>query len=502
SEEVKQLDNELEKLRQEIAYQQKLLGVNKEKLNYLNKQQEFTAATEKIELSKGILNSQTIKDITLFQFEQRKDIALEETNIQKELKKLNKDLNLLNRKRKKLTASSPRNIEASVFLDKKENGKTQIRLVYLVNNAGWAPTYNFYAKENESKVKVEFNARIQQLSGENWNNVQLNLSNATPALSAFAPGLSPFRLSLSPGEGNVGNASSGEDLKTMTKNLSKQMKAASKKQLEAKSWKETEESTWEMNQAANEFQNLELIAKGEDLGYLRSESLKDTSSPSVNYTLSSPVSLSSKRDQQLIKVNSYELNSNFYNVATPLLTSYVFKESEIENTSSETILEGPVSAYLDGRFVGKGEVSNVAVGQTFIMGFGIDTQIRAKRELIDKKEKILGGNKELTFNVRIILENFYKKPMQLRILDRIPAEDEKDNIRITLDLKGNNLSTDELYTRYERPKGLLRWDLELEPESSAAKSKLLEYKYKLEFDKNLSITLPSNQKNDQMKTEF
>lgn len=505
SEEVRKLDEDIEKKNLEINFQNKMLVVNQQKISYLNKQQEFVTVTEKIELSRGILNSQTVKDITIFQFEQRKDLAIEEAKIAEEIKKLEKERNLLQRKRKQLTSSSPRTMEASVFLDKIGTGKTTIRLVYLVSNAGWAPTYNFYAKENENKIKVEFNARIQQLTGENWDGVNLTLSNATPALSAVAPGLSPFRLSLSQGQSGYASgfaSAGGDDLKALSKNVAKQMQDASKKQLEAQSWSETEESSWELNRAANEYQNLEFIAKDEDLSYLKREASADTSSPSVSYTLKSPVSLASKKDQQLIKVSKFELDAKFYNVATPLLTSYVFKESEIENTSQNTMLEGPVSAYLDDRFVGKGDIPNVAVGQNFVMGFGIDTQLRVRRELFDKKEKILGGNKEITFNVRIILENFYKKNMELRVLDRIPAQDEKENVRITLDLKNNNLSKDELYDRYEKPKGLLRWDLELKGESSGAKSKTLEYLYKIEFDKNLNVALPTTQKNDQMKNEF
>ena len=88
------------------------------------------------------------------------------------------------------------------------------------------------------------------------------------------------------------------------------------------------------------------------------------------------------------------------------------------------------------------------------------------------------------------------------MLDRIPVEDEKENVRITLDLKNNTLSADELYQQYERTKGILRWDLALQPESAASKSKTLDYSYKLEFDKNLQVSLPSPAKADQMRTEF
>ncbi|MBP9886831.1 MAG: mucoidy inhibitor MuiA family protein [Leptospiraceae bacterium] len=492
------LDEKIEKTNLDSARITKLLEVNRLKLNFLTKQEDFIAATEKVELSKGILNADTMKQLTLFNFDQKKDLALEELKLQEDIRLLQKEKDVLQRERKQLAKTSLKSMDASVFLDKVGSGKTEIRLYYLVQNASWTPIYNFYSKLGGKTVRVEFNARVQQVTGENWDNVNLTLSNATPALSALAPGLSPFRISLS----NLGNTLGPEDLKSASQGVSKKMSAAYNKQIGAQNWSETQEGSWAMNSAANEYQNLELLAKDEDLNILKKDSKQNASSPSVSFSLKAKASFQSKTDQQLVKVDKSELPAKFYNVAIPLLTSYAFREAEIENEGFDNLLEGPVSVYLDEKFVGHGEISNVAKGQSFVMGFGVDTQIRARRELYEKKEKILGGNKELTFKVRVILENFSKKSNDLRVLDRIPAEDEKENVRITLDLKNNTLSTDELYQQYERTKGILRWDLGLQPESSASKSKTFDYSYKLEFDKNQQVSYPTPAKADQMRSEF
>ena len=492
------LDEKIEKANNDSIRLSKLIEVNRLKLSFLTKQEDFIATTEKVELSRGILNADTMKQLTLFNFDQKKELALEELKLQEDIKILQKEKDLLLRERKQLVKTSLKSIDASIFIDKIGSGKCEIRLYYLVQNAGWSPIYNFYSKLGSKTVRVEFNARIQQVSGENWDNINLTLSNATPALSALAPGLSPFRISLS----NLGNSLGQEDLKSASQGVSKKMSAAYNKQIGAQSWNETQEGSWAMNSAANEYQNLELLAKDEDLNILKKDAKQNSSAPSVSFLLKSKVSFLSKTEQQLVKVEKSELPAKFYNVAIPLLTTYVFREAEIENDGFENLLEGQVSVYLDEKFVGHGEISNVAKGQSFVMGFGVDTQIRARRELYEKKEKILGGNKELSFKVRVILENFSKKPTDLRVLDRIPVEDEKENVRITLDLKNNTLSADELYQQYERTKGILRWDLALQPESAASKSKTLDYSYKLEFDKNLQVSLPSPAKADQMRTEF
>ncbi len=495
---VKELDEKIEKISSDISRINRLIQVNQSKVVYLTKQEDFAAATEKQEMTRGVLNPDVVAKITLFHFDQKRELANEEFQLQSDLKKLNKEKDHLQRQRNQLAKTTPRLLEASVFVEKTGQGTAQIKLFYLVQNAGWNPVYNIYSKTGEKNVTTEFNAKIQQFSGENWENVQITLSNATPALSAAAPSLSPFRLSLSTGPSGYVTG----DLRAATQNAAKKMSIATQRQMGAQNWDESAESGWAMNSAANEFQNLEIMAKDEDLNLLKKELKGEQSSPSVSFPLKGKLSLSSKNEQQLVKVEKFTMPAKFYNVATPLLTNYVFREAEILNESLETLLEGPANVYLDERYVGKAEISNIAKGQNFIMGFGIDSQIKAKRELVEKKEKILGGNKEITFKVRIILENFYKKNMDLRVLDRIPAEDEKENIRITLDLKANSLSRDEQYTQYERPKGILRWDTALSGESSAGRAKVIEYTYKLEHDKNLGVTAPSAQKTDQMRLEF
>ena len=495
NEEIKKINAEIEQTQNEMNKINKLISINSLNMNYLTKQEEFVVNTEKVELSKGILNSQTVKEITSHHFTERQRLALEELKLKEDLQKFSKQKDQLQRQRQQFNKSNLKSREAIIFLDKNQSGKTEIRLSYLINNSGWTPVYNFYAKESDKKIKVELNAIIAQVSGENWENVNLTLSNASKGQSSNPPVLSPFKVSL-------GSAASNYDFKNLSNSVAKKMDEAYKQQSQVSNSDQSLENNWELNKAAGEMQNLELMAKDEDLNILKRESAQVFSTPTVNYSIKGKVNLPSKTDQQMVKVDRFELTGQFYNVSIPLLTSYIYREAEIENSSSETLLAAQANAYLDEKFVGKAEISNVASGQSFIMGFGIDSQIRAKRELVDKKEKILGGNKELNFNIRISLDNYSKKVISLRVLDRIPAEDQKENIRITLDLKNNLLSKDELYERYEKQKGILRWDTKLDVDSAGNKSKLIEYMYKLEFDKNLNVNLPSNTKTEEMRNEI
>ncbi len=494
SDEIKKLNQDMEQTIREINKLNKLFLINTQNLAYLSKQEEFTIQNEKLEISKNVLNPETLKELTKFHFAERQRLGLEEVKLKEDLQNLNKLKDQQTRNRQQHTKTNLKNLEASIFLEKQNSGKVDLKIYYLVNKATWTPVYNFYAKENDKKIKVELNAIIEQLSGENWENINIILSNATKGLSSIPPSLSPFKVTL-------GASYQINDIKNQTQGIAKKMGDAYTRQSNSANFDESIQGSWELNKAANELQSLELIAKDDDLNVLKKENPVLQSSPVVNYAIKGKISLPSKKVDQIVKVDRFDLNGNFYNVAIPLLTNFIYREAEIENTSTEAMLQANGNVYLDEKFVGKGEVSNVAVGQIFTMGFGIDSQLRAKRELLDKKEKILGGNKEINFQVRISLDNYSKKTHPIRILDRIPQEDSKENYRITFDTK-LPLSKEEIYERYERIKGILRWDLNLAPEVNAGKSKLIEYSYKMEFDKNLNINISTTQKEQEMKEEF
>ncbi|MCP5494272.1 MAG: mucoidy inhibitor MuiA family protein [Leptospiraceae bacterium] len=482
---INDLDNKIENVRNNIQKIKILQSALKKKINYLTKQEKFITTTEKIELSRGILNTNTMKSMTLFNFEQREKLALDEFKYSLDIKALQKELTLLQKQRMEMNKGTTKKREAIVFVEKKTSGKSSVFLNYLVRDSGWSPLYNIRAKKESNSFELEFNARIHQISGEDWDNIELTLSNASPSLSAVGPGISPFRINLSR---NVPQQQI-QDLSAVSRSINQKLEVAREKQQEARNWQETQGYNWEMNRAANEYQNLELVADDEDISILNKESESSHSTPSVSYSLKGKVSLASQKDPQLVTVENVKLNGKLYNVATPILTNFVYREAEIENNQVEELLAGSVNVYLDDSFVGNAEIPNVAKGQSFVTGFGIDSQIKTRRALVERKEKILGGNKELDFHIRIYVENFYDKKSLLRVADRIPISLKDGELRVTLVSNTSPLSTDELYVQEEKPKGILRWELEIPGNTSGKKSQVIEYSYKLEFDKNLNINL-------------
>ncbi len=239
--------------------------------------------------------------------------------------------------------------------------------------------------------------------------------------------------------------------------------------------------------AANQFQDLELASGRNLVSTLQAGDSEQGEGPSLSYSLAAPVSVASRSDQQMVQIFQRTFESRFYYVATPVLSRHVYREAELTNGSDQDLLAGPTAAYLEGRFVGCGEIPTVARGQMFVPGFGADPQLRARRELVDKTESIQGGNRKLEFKYRLIVENYQDQAVRVRIYDRLPDCEGSPDIRVALaDLK-DPLDTDPLYLRRERPKGILRWDLPVPAGAVREKARIVEYGFSVEFDRNFQL---------------
>ncbi len=194
-EEVRKLDEEIEGVSDKIALNQKTQELMAKRTEYLDKLEGFVAPEAKIEVSKGVLNAEALEKITKFSFENRSKVATELVAALREGRDLQKQKQLLERKRAELTNGANRTVrEAVLFLEARAEGKQTVSLSYLVSGCGWSPSYTYRGDKDRKEVRVEYNGLIQQMSGEDWKDVELTLSTASPALSATAPGLAPFEV--------------------------------------------------------------------------------------------------------------------------------------------------------------------------------------------------------------------------------------------------------------------------------------------------------------------
>jgi uncharacterized protein (TIGR02231 family) len=241
------------------------------------------------------------------------------------------------------------------------------------------------------------------------------------------------------------------------------------------------------NAFASEMQVLDLVAAERP-----QKSPADPASPALNeglsvtYAVAARTTLPSRSDRQLIQIASLTLKGDFYRIAAPVLTSYVYQEASLVNDSGLVMLAGPVATYVAGEFVGHGELPTIAAGERFTVGLGIDSSLRAARELVDKKQTIQGGNRVVELEYRLTLENFGATPAAVRLVDRLPATSGSE-IKVTLGKSSQEPLAAPGGVDADRKKGLLRWDVQAPPQTAGTAALAVDYRFTLEYDKQMVV---------------
>ena len=515
-EEVRELDRQILETQGQLDLTQKQQALLAKRTEYLAKLEGFVAPTAQTDLSKGVLDAEALERLTTFTFAQHEKIAADEVQLAKTARELAEQIELLNRQRAEITAGAARTLrQAVLFVQKNGEEPAELRLTYLVNNCGWSPAYTMRAGADRKQVRVEYNALIHQLTGEDWNDVELTLSTASPTLSAAGPGLAPFHVTLSADPGNQTPAPDAEGQQAANfygRGLSKgqmidQLAGLNSQRdefnfavMNCPTFVDANTLNWKLNDAVCSVQQLEINGDSTTLGVLRADSSDDRDGPSLTYQLRGGASLASRSDQQMVRIMQTDLKSEFYHVAVPVLTSFVYREAKLVNSSDEDLLAGPMTAYLDGRFVGQGEIPSVARGESFVLGFGADPQLRSRRELVEKQDSVQGGNRETRFEYRLVVENFSSEPTPVRVIERLPNAERGADIRITLGETSDPVSEDKLYQRDERPMGILRWDVEAAANASGETARVIDYKYTAEYDRKYVVS--SSASKQQLQEEF
>ncbi len=495
--EVRAIDEKIRNTQDQLLRVAQRRQVNVEYKAFLASLEQFASSSTSSDLHRGLLNADTLKTLALFLLEQRSRLAEDELTLSLEHRTLNEQDEVLQRERQVLTGTSARTArEAVVFLNVSAQGGTTMRLRYLVNGANWSPSYTVRAGAARDGVTLEYYALIQQMSGEDWNEVNMVLSTATPSLVAMAPEMTPLTVALTSEDAGSQGRRKRDQVEDEKKELFKARNVAGQMQQmqqhasitgkSASKNNDLEEFDIQLNRLANEEQLDDILSLGKVVRSKDRAIPVNHDGPTVIYTLASRTILPSRSDQQQVQIASMQLPGEFYLLAAPVLTNYVYEEASVRNMTKMVLLAGPASTYVDGQFVGHGEIPTVTTGEEFTVGLGIDSSLRATRELLERNDTIQGGNRLVEFAYSISLENFGETARVVRVMDRIPTGRESE-IKVSLASSPSDHATQTTAQSADRKKGILRWDIEVPADATGLKAKSFEYRFKLEYDKGLSI---------------
>lgn len=500
-EEVRKLEAKIKEVNRKVQQLQGEVKINEANAAFLIKLEAFTAATMSQLTEKGQLDSEKVIALANFIRETRTKSQKELLLLQQQIEDATAELQFTQRLMAEKSGGVVRTErDAVIVLDKTKPGGGTIKLNYLVQNARWYPQYKLRAgTKDKDPVQVEYLASMTQNTGEDWSGVAVTLSTAQPHLNAAPPDLRTLEVALGgngltsfQGQGGKGQAGQApgipappgtanlRDLTEQSKNLRSQAQLNYNNKEDAAGAKVANEAA-----ALEQFRDL-LVSK-EDIGKVDIVADGMAGGSSVTYRIKDKITLPSRNDDQLLEIARLELAPKFYYKAVPILTPNVYRIADLTNTTDLVLLPGEATMYLGTDFVGQTRLPLVAIGKPFTVGFGVDPQIQATRQLIDKSRTIQGGNQILTFKYRTLISSYKTTPVEVQLWDRMPHAEAQQTIVVSLTKGDAELSKDPLYVRDEKPRNLLRWDLKVEPKQNGEKALSVEYEFKLELALNVNI---------------
>ncbi len=533
-EEIRALDQKVTEAQEAIEQLQRETQTVQQNLQLLDKLEQFSASALSQMNEKGMLNADAVTGLSDYIMAKRGALAARSVAIGQEVRANQEAAQYLQRQRAEVAGSSDRTVrEATVVVDRggaMGAADGTVRLNYLVNAAGWRPQYKLRADGEGKAVRVEYLAAVSQGTGEDWADVELALSTARPLLNAAPPELNALAVV-------VGGAGEMNTPQQAQAGPNFNLEQAGKLKQEAKQLRDAADTAYGQrqdvargnrayNEAAAAEQTSEYLfadAKDEaDRGKGRSgasafgggaggaggSGASDDAGPAVTFRLPSRLTVPWRDEEQLLEVARLGMTPDWSYKAVPLLTPNVYRLATLTNpkaaggasrpaTGSATnaasaaggvvLLPGEAAMYLGDDFVGRTNLPLVAVGETFTVGFGVDPQLRAARQLVDKTSAVQGGNQVRKFEYRLVIESYKAEAAAVQLWDRLPVAEDADAVNVRLTSPGRELSTDPAYVRLDRPQNLLRWDLSVPAGANGEKAETVTYQFEMAYDRNRTI---------------
>jgi hypothetical protein len=503
--EVRAKEEEIKTLQAEAQRIQKQIQISKQNSEFLQKLENFTAATMQGLAEKGMLNGETTIALSKYVIETRSTTGTSEVSDEQALQQNAEALAFAQRQLAELSAGSSRTeIDAVIVVDKAGAAAGSVRLHYLVNAATWRPQYRIRAETDQDPVSLEYLGAIEQQTGEDWNDVRVTLSTAQPSLNATVPDLTPLDLAVTeieegeefsfdqPSGGGMGGMrgvmggmagmGSGGSLEQSLASQASNYRGQAQQALIGNDVKTGGEF---LNQAAALDQTHELLAPGNE-EKAKAAAGEAGAAPTVTHHLPGKLNIPSRRDPLLVEVARQDMKAEFFAKAVPVLSPRVYRMAKLANSGESVLLPGEATMYVGSDFVGRMTMPLVAVGEPFTVGFGVDPQLQVGRRLVKKSRSIQGGNQVHDYEFRITLRSFKKVPVQFQVWDRLPKAD-AENVAVSLSTTTTNLSTDTIYERTARADNILRWDVSVPPGLPVDQPKTITYEFKLEYAKGVMI---------------
>lgn len=312
----------------------------------------------------------------------------------------------------------------------KESKKVDLNIEYIVNGAGWVPTYDIRVSDLSEPIKLDYKAQVFNNTGLRWENVNFVLSTSDPRKSATAPSLSPW----------------------VIKN-----NAYRKPQEQVQYYGNGNVNRKQLNKDGMVYEEIEIPQLA------------------MEFKIGEKYTIPSDAKPYVVDVTAFDLNASYKHFAVPKIEEAVFLLARVTGWEDLNLIEGNSNIYFGNNFIGESYINPNGVHDTLDISLGRDNKVsiirEKKRDYTDNK--IIGGSKKDYLEYDITVKNTRKTGIEIEILDQVPISGD-DDISIESSVSSNVMQNTKT--------GQLTWNKKL----GSGESQKMELKFTIKYPKNMS----------------
>jgi uncharacterized protein (TIGR02231 family) len=353
------------------------------------------------------------------------------------------------------------NVEAGSPLD------ADLTIRYQVANANWAPIYDARlatgSKTAAPKLTLARRAAITQRSGENWDNVTLQLSTSRPSEGASAPSIDTQIVEFEP------------EYKPVP------VPAPMARMEKSKMARDTRQDMDAAGMAENDPVATAALTPPPPPEPINEQVATLTSAPfEATFAVPGKVTVIGTGEAKRVVLMTDELEPALTSRTVPKAEPNAYLYAKLKIAKGTPLLPGRVYLFRDGTFVGTGDLPLLPPGEEHDLGFGLDDQVKVRHAVLEEKRGesgLISTSHTDSRNFRVTVKNLHERPIQLTVLDRVPVSQNQD---IKVEFTGKAAPTKQ---NVEDKRGVMSFEAKLEPDEE----KVLEYGYRISWPAAKSI---------------
>ncbi len=367
--------------------------------------------------------------------------------------------------KKKLAELAPKQesrTELRIALEAGADLNADLKLHYQVSAASWAPLYEARltagSDAEEPKLALTRRASITQRTGEAWKGVALTLSTSRPSATTTAPVVWPLTVDFyeppkaAPITGQMSMRSGGGRAKALAES--------------------------QADETVQRYSRNRIAAAPRAVA--TQQATLERTAFEASFTVPGRIDVADTGEAKRVELSKVSVQPKLEVRTVPRRASVAYLYANLTLPKDAPYLAGQVALFRDNTFVGNGRLPNLAPGADHQLGFGRDSAVTVKYDVLGEKRGESGLISSSTTdqrNYRITVTNQHPRPIDILVIDQMPVPLNED---ITVELTGNAPDKN----GFEGKRGVLAWAFNLKP----AAERKVRFGYKLACPADKKIT--------------